>query len=272
MSARDYEVITGFTGVVTGLLDNARYLLTYALLPFTLSLTISFFDQLITGDSMPSMVADVLNLVPQALFMLVWLRLLLFGPQDPRVHPLPVFGESEKSFFIAVVILFGLSILLVQLASGLLPLYGPGGAGTTGASEGTVEGQFAQGNLGFAPLLLFFASLAYLVFSLASLFVLPARAIGERYSFQRSFQQTKGIKFRVFLVSMMIFIPEQLGAGIALALIDSISLAASTFVPSVAAQTLLLYLTLALTAGIMAEAFKTVTGWTPGSNVTTWSP
>ena len=269
MSARNFEVVNSFTSVATGFFENAKYLPRLAALPFVLSVLIAFLDRTLTHSPLPSLGAQLLSVIPQALFAMIWMRLLFFGPSAPGVTALPGFGPAEKNFFSAALIIYGLGAVLVQFALSAVSMSDLQGHvnGQMGSME--MDGMPMHPGMGGFGFILFFAALAYMVFSLAAFFVLPARAAGRNYSFRQSFKDTNGAKFRIFLAAMIIFIPTEIAGSIAATPFLLISRALDAVMPIILAEKAVTYIVLALSAGLMVEAYKTVTGWTPSRNPTT---
>ena len=272
------------------LAENIRHFPRAVLTPLFISLVLLLLQirfgspTMIQGEELDPMAPpafsalDVLlalaGVVPYVIFSVAWHRLLLMGP----VRGLPAWHPSWTSrhwLFLAYMLLLGLIMaglaLALAMVAGLL----------VAAFAGAGAGPEASGAEPIAILIsLFVLATMGWVFARFS-FVLPARALDERYGLGDSWRQTRGQGLRILatfvIVQIIIALPTILVVGFLAAgsgvmgainqMSEGYSLEALILfvgaLPLVLAGYLASYLSTALGVTVLSLAFKTCSGWTP---------
>lgn len=253
MSAADLRVMETAGAVFQGFAQNLKYLPRLALLPFSCSLGIAVLQSMVMSEAV-TLILEVADSLVVALFALLWHRLLLFGPRPETLTPLPSFGEKERRFFIYSLIIVLPALVLDQGAQQMLP-----------AAEMGQQQMMQPADI--MPLMI--AVGAYLFFLLSSCFALPGTAAGLDYSIARSFQETRGARLKMLMIAVVCLLPVQFAAVFITLPVVTITTSTGLIAPLLIVSTLVAYIILPLSTGIITQSFKTVTGWTGPSHPTT---
>ena len=211
------------------------------------------------------------GLVPYVIFAVAWHRLVLLGPS----HGLPAYQPSwgrRHFYFLGYMLLLGVIAGLVLGVLGFAAsLLLRGGSGPEATGGGSL--------LALAVFLLLLLLVGW--FTMRLCFVLPARALEERYGLSDSWRQTRGQGLRILavlvIVQLVIAIPSVIvvsliGAGTGvMAVINQMgsghTLEAGILLigvlPVLVLGFLASYLATALGVTVLSQAFKTCSGWQP---------
>jgi hypothetical protein len=282
------------------LLDNIRHFPRAALAPVLISLLLLLvqvrFGLLPDPEATPGpgepglgglpepsfgrVLISLAGVVPYVVFAVAWHRLILLGPAAGQPSWLPSWRGRHWRFLgymLAIgVIVFGAAMVLAlggSLLGGLL-------FGALSGGEAAAPGPGTR----LAVLLVSLVFMVAIGWLLARLsFVLPARAVDERYGLRDSWNQTRGQGLRLLatflLVQLLVAIPSLLvvgllgtGGGVVGAINQMPSAhfleAAVLFVgvlPLLLFGFLASYLSTALGVTVLSIAFRTCSGWTAGA-------
>lgn len=267
----------------TVLLENLAYFPRAVLAPLLLTflillLQIRFGTPLVQTEGgappAPSLTDYLLSfagLVPYVIFAVAWHRLVLLGPNRGLPAYQPTWGRRHFHFLgymLLLVVMAGLVFGVLGFAASLLL---PGSA----APEETGGGNL----LALTVFLLLLLLVGW--FTMRLCFVLPARALDERYGLSDSWRQTRGQGLRILavlvIVQLVIAIPSVIvvsliGAGTGVMAVINQMGSGHTFeagilllgvLPVLILGFLASYLATALGVTVLSQAFKTCSGWQP---------
>lgn len=268
----------------TVLIENLRHFPRAVLAPLLLSLLllllqIRFGTPLVQEAGAPpptpsplDLLLSFAGLVPYVIFAVAWHRLVLLGPARGRPDLQPSWRRRHLHFLgylLLLGLMAGLALVILGIAASLL-LPDP----APGAEPG-----------GARPLLALAVTLLLLLlvgwFTLRLCFVLPARALDERYGLSDSWRQTRGQGLRILAVLVLVQVAIAIPSLIVVTLIGAGSGVVSLVnemggghvleagilllgvLPVLVLGFLASYLATALGVTVLSQAFKTCSGWQP---------
>jgi len=245
-------------GVVVGMFTQSwqqrRAIWDMMTVPLIISIAIQLAAQLLLdmrGFSLGTLAARLLDAIPTTMFLVAWLRRLLLG--EAAAHWLPglVWSARETRFLLHL-----MSLALVPAVLLVLPLLG---------NPGELSAQARAVGVG---------ALVMVVFALRLAFGLSATAVDLRWDPAQSWRYGRG---RGLAIIAIMLVPILLGAALSLAALLASTALLEPFVDESAGQSPARLLVILLVSGIvayaqtavigvaLAEIFRAVTGFRPGT-------
>lgn len=210
------------------------------------------FDPTRTEPPRPSVAFGMLllgfaNVLFFVLFSVNWTRQLLLGPDAVPGFGLR-WGARETRYLgrlLAIWILFVLALTVVALPIGAL-----------------------FGQSGFTVLLLLIALLIGLFLLVRPMLMLPAAALDSPFTLRQTWAVSPRTAGRIFGALLLVYLPFLLALLLLVMITGLLGLAAAAPYALIFIQVVINYGILAAVAGVLAYAFRAVTGWRPGGTAT----
>lgn len=237
-----------------GVFGRFAELVRVALVPIAVSFLLLRLQAAVRDSPALAILAELLLLLPYTLFAVAWHRVVLLGPAQPPAPVVPVWHKRHWRFLgymlIVTAISYGFSLLYAPLAAPLM-------------TEGSAIG---AGELLLLMCILLLATYVTLRLS----FVFPAVAVDESYRFADSWRHTRDQGLRLMAAMFLALIPAVLGLLTMLRFLVAFATAVwGAAEPGAlgpvgqAVELVLQYLVIALSLGVLSNAFRICTGWVP---------
>lgn len=187
-AVHDIPVKTVSGLAIKTVMGNLPALVQMALFPFLLSALISALSIPSLGNALSSWILSILAYVPHTLFAVAWHRRTLMNLQAPESTSITSWNRVHWQFLLKIIIL--LAIFYGMSMIGSLPVL------TIGAAIPSL-----------VPLL-FLGLMIVMIYVVARLsFILPATAVGEKYTLNDSWKHTANQGWRIVAAFLILTIP-----------------------------------------------------------------
>ncbi|WP_085906534.1 hypothetical protein [Kiloniella majae] len=187
-AVHDIPVKTVSSLAIKTVMGNLPALVQMALFPFLLSALITALSIPSLGNALSSWILSILAYIPHTLFTVAWHRRTLLNLQAPESTSITSWNRVHWQFLLKIIIL--LAIFYGMSLIGTLPVL------TIGAAIPAL-----------VPFL-FLGLIVVMLYVVARLsFILPATAVGEKYTLDTSWKHTDKQGWRIVAAFLMLTIP-----------------------------------------------------------------
>lgn len=247
--------------------NNIESLFALAIVPIALSVVVWIGSIAVLGTPFPqgdqqsayqgwSWLFTVCQIVIGSVFAVAWIRFVLFGRRDSAAPFQFRLGRREGKYLLYILILM-VPFVVVQFV----------GMGVIMALALATDDPWAMiGGTIFAVVFVFAIFVAMIVVYVRCLFVFPAIAVDADMGLRAAWGKSRGVAWRLFGIVLFALLPFALFLSLIMWSSQTLDAGSSeltfTYILG-SAQQVVGYLGAAVTFGVVALAFRRVTGWRP---------